>query len=85
MIIIIIIVTGLNVPAKFIHCQISVEPYRSFNDTNITIQTQKCFSNVGIEKLVVTIQFTSVRMCVCLYGYVFVCFVHVNISAIYCM
>jgi len=28
--------------------------------------------------LVVTIQFTSVRMCVCLYGYVFVCFLHVN-------
>lgn len=62
-----------------------MEPYWSFNNSNVTIQTQKCFSSVGIEMLVVTIQFTSVRMCVCLYGYVFVRFVHVNISAIYYM
>lgn len=74
-----------HVPTKFIHCQISVEPHWSFNNTNITIQTQKCFSNVGVEMLVVTIQFTSVRMCVCLYGYFFVCFVHVQISAMYYM
>lgn len=62
-----------------------MEPYRSFNNIYIKIQTLKCFSNVGIEMLVVTIQFTSVRMRVCWYGYVFVRFVHVNISAIYYM